>query len=758
MGVLREVIHSPRCELCSLVTAALAEAFGDIDSVPLQYQTPSGIFDENIALHFSAFVQGGGKIGPQLAFSSVSSLLIAAPSHKRHTPGATIAPRYSISIGLLASDFERLPNQIVGPAEALIPINLARADINKARDCFANCRATHGRICEIRRSNANYQTETELAILQHGPELRRPGLLNLLLIDIERMCITAGKPDCEYFALSYVWGRAPFLMLTKENESRLKEEFRLLDEDLPQVFRDAMEVTRIFGVGYLWIDALCIVQDDETRKREQLLQMDEIFESASLTIISADGTNARSGLTRLQPDTRRLSHNIPEFKDIGGLHFAPMPPPLDQVVTSSGLTWHTRGWTYQEGMLSKRVLVFTPHQIYYICNLASCSEGIEFIPGPATRREGVAAIQNHPLYCASDRHSFTARSQFRLRQHWFGYAYMIEDYSRRQFTYGSDILKALVGIVKAMTDPHVERYICGLPASFLEWSLLWQPTEALEYRGCTSSGLRFPSWSWIGWKGGVKMPHLLNPCQLTPTVTSWTFLTPPPDGILPSYTETEVRKLFIPYRPEFTPIEQGMPFQPTQWMTWRDLPAHLGAHNATYRDDPQAFMSRVSQHRENIDAMYPLIETGVLEFTTTSAVFEIESATLAYGYESFPRSTASSFAIRSARDWVGTIHLPLSLARERLKSERTEAEFILLSKTNKTHSTTADDGGRDRDIGQYTFNVNLFAPVDHNRPPALGNVMWIERREGLSYRVGVGQIHLEAWSRAQAKKTKVLLA
>jgi hypothetical protein len=63
------------------------------------------------------------------------------------------------------------------------------------------------------------------------------------------------------------------------------------------------------------------------------------------------------------------------------------------------------------------------------------------------------------------------------------------------------------------------------------------------------------------------------------------------------------------------------------------------------------------------------------------------------------------------------------------------------------------------DHGKCTFDVNNFMPVDSkNRKLVLGNVMWIDREEGLAYRVGVGQIHLQAWARAQPRETRIVLA
>ena len=111
----------------------MANASGDISNVPLRYQTSKGIFDEEIALHFSHFVRKAGRTGPKIALSSVSSLLIQAHRH-------------SINVGLFAEDFAKLPNSSSIPLGALMRINSDRADIQKARDCFEYCKAKHGRI------------------------------------------------------------------------------------------------------------------------------------------------------------------------------------------------------------------------------------------------------------------------------------------------------------------------------------------------------------------------------------------------------------------------------------------------------------------------------------------------------------------------------------------------------------------------------------------------------------------------------------
>jgi len=99
------------------------------------------------------------------------------------------------------------------------------------------------------------------------------------LIDVDSSCIVDCSTVKEYLTLSYVWGMAAQFMLTKDvvEDSRNKGFFESLGTKIPQSIRDAMQVCRNIGVRHLRVDALCIVQDDDEDKKDQIGLMDEIY-------------------------------------------------------------------------------------------------------------------------------------------------------------------------------------------------------------------------------------------------------------------------------------------------------------------------------------------------------------------------------------------------------------------------------------------------------------------------------------------------
>jgi hypothetical protein len=121
----------------------VSEAFGNIARVPLRYTTPKGTFKEQIALHCSSFVRGGVQLGLQIALSSTDSLILPAGFDDR---AKLVGQRYAVKIRLLADDLARLPTPVNTATEVVRQIDHEQADISRARDCFNNCRASHGRI------------------------------------------------------------------------------------------------------------------------------------------------------------------------------------------------------------------------------------------------------------------------------------------------------------------------------------------------------------------------------------------------------------------------------------------------------------------------------------------------------------------------------------------------------------------------------------------------------------------------------------
>jgi hypothetical protein len=86
------------------------------------------------------------------------------------------------------------------------------------------------------------------------------------------------------------------LQATKENTNELEAVGRLHGIGVPLTIRDAMTACKKLGERYLWVDRLCIIQDDMDIKQSQIDAMGEIFRCASFTIAAIAGDGAHHGL------------------------------------------------------------------------------------------------------------------------------------------------------------------------------------------------------------------------------------------------------------------------------------------------------------------------------------------------------------------------------------------------------------------------------------------------------------------------------
>lgn len=141
-----------------------------------------------------------------------------------------------------------------------------------------------------------------------------PASAPLLLVDVHSRSLVdvslRGLPTTQYTALSYVCGRLPdVLTTTKESLVHLRIQGALASQPWsvtpPDVVRDAIELTNRLGIPSLWVDRLCIVQDEPPQKSLQLAQMGAIYANAYMTIIAADGNYAQCGLRGSCPEIAR---------------------------------------------------------------------------------------------------------------------------------------------------------------------------------------------------------------------------------------------------------------------------------------------------------------------------------------------------------------------------------------------------------------------------------------------------------------------
>jgi Heterokaryon incompatibility protein (HET) len=198
-----------------------------------------------------------------------------------------------------------------------------------------------------------------------------PSPPSFLLIDVFQHCLAHASGSTRYLALSYVWGQqssksSNMLETTKENFSELTKPGALSSTTLSSqslaTVRDAISFTKAMGEQYLWVDRLCIIQDDDEHKAEQLRWMGSIYANSYFTIIAADSKDANYGLHGVG-DT-----SLPRLYKQDILQFAPscsmMPSPRNENQFNKQ-DWHKRGWTYQERALSNRRMVFFEGTVFW---------------------------------------------------------------------------------------------------------------------------------------------------------------------------------------------------------------------------------------------------------------------------------------------------------------------------------------------------------------------------------------------------------
>ena len=359
---------------------------------------------------------------------------------------------------------------------------------------------------------------------RHGPECNEHGWAIaiekpkfLRVIDVQDYCIMSvtESTNCRYIALSYVWGRAKMVKLLYSNMERLMRKNGLLEvvHALPQTITDAIEVVKGMGERYLWTDALCILQENTKESLEQISYMDRVYSGAICTIVVAQGATANSGIEGIrqhyvpqvgQPASqqRRLQQVQVGLKGDLSL-IAPLAAQSHQLDDS---VWNIRAWTFQERLLSRRLIVFTHGQMIWHCRRMICREDMS-VQDSGVPYQPLQWLSLKPQHMGVDTGSkwidgsteITRYGATRLvRSAVFAeYTRAIEEYTHREISYESDVLNAFAGLLHIFSRFFRCKTLLGLPESLLDVALLWKPTRQLQRR----SG--FPSWSWAGWVGRV---------------------------------------------------------------------------------------------------------------------------------------------------------------------------------------------------------------------------------------------------------------
>ncbi|KAI9663146.1 MAG: hypothetical protein M1821_008194 [Bathelium mastoideum] len=621
------------------------------------------------------------------------------------------------------------------PGRALV-LNPNWIDAEVVRGWISACNETHGMQCR------------SLPLL--GDEER---IQPMYLVDTKQNCVVRGGETMttDYVALSYIWGGISAL----KNESSLLQRLQApgslneteLGLQISRTVRDAMAVVRCLGERYLWVDALCIVQDDEEQLESELNMTHRIFAGASFTIIAAGATNANYELrgfrefttprsVRQEPvqlaASERIMQSIAEYESTNALE----PKPASN--------YYTRAWTFQEHLFSTRRLIFEKESVRWECQCYEWHE--DLLP-----------------------HEIADQRWIDFSERWFHCAIptldelsnIVMEYNPKKLTYSDDAFRAFLGIQSTLHRIFPGGIIYGHPELFFDISLTWHPLDAIRRRRASlrtasriASG-NLPSWSWIGWDGRLAFPwdnelrvSSSEAAGYTMPVAEWYAIESP--------SSTDRRRISsVWYEYKLLACDANSPLPPG----WRREEYHVetkyhvdGAHHRRHlpRDIPKYCYKHSSFSNDgestwypipvsDHEVKYPLRKQTAFVFSRTTRAYLYASGKETYVFEdSFWRCPPQIQLMDWRENRVGYLQL-------NSKTDLAYFDSELDQGCKKQVELVATCKGYTERIFDYRLTKEERYEKLHLEDCYF--VLWIEWKNGVAFRKAAGAVTAKAWQR-----------
>lgn len=564
-------------------------------------------------------------------------------------------------------------------------------------------------------------------VQEHGDHCNTPVVISnpsfeIFLIDIQRMCLVK-KPiaECGYIALSYVWGGVKQYEHTKERTASLLKEnsFREIIDQIPRTIRDCIDMVRQLRGYFLWVDALCIVQDDAETKHIHISRMADIYRSAFLTIAAADAVNANSSLPCNYPYDLTLSPS----------QTAPgESPKLSSELRST--KYVSRAWTFQERYLSARCLYTFRNHVFIRCSSGVWSRGFS-INGWSPRSNStthehilsteidildsrsIMQIQGKDIKDHLSPHlkllpfaqwslrtgqpDDEERCLLRCNNTTATWALITMLYTRKSLSFSSDVSNAFSGIAERLEEMTGGNVIHGIPTTLLPHALLWAsflPHWQIERRE-TSTPL--PSWSWMAWDGPVEFPLYMRAAMM--------------------FANQEVPKIENFHKSIFSP----QIFLPNY--NWQSIPSHPSEFNES--SDP-------------LIEEFAQVSGGLLGFVSFTVPLTIAEWSDHAG-------KVLKYKPRVSAQWHPDSHL-----------------YVYLFGIDETSSSSGGIlfGVNRKDLQQYCWRtlVELVLVTESRSGDGLFvNFIIVHWLNGYAERFGIGQAHVSAWQSWSPEEKTIIL-
>ncbi|KAI1466432.1 HET-domain-containing protein [Daldinia caldariorum] len=368
-------------------------------------------------------------------------------------------------------------------------------EVDFARVLLDGCQKRHP---ECRNTDENTSPEMPTRVLDIGDT---PGWTRL----VQPQQLELREP---YLALSYCWGQG-VRHTTELNDGNFTSLLELIDEDtLSATHKECIAIARQLGIRYIWIDSLCIIQGNLEDWMYESKRMAEVYGNATLTIIAGRAADSRTGFKVNNMEQIVPPCPIPSTEYSDGLHLW-LPRRKEEGPVS------TRGWCFQEKVLSRRALVYAKEQVYFSCQRSKLWEdGTLDVQDPSHLRIGLFPDPSEDIDAESKRSEQKQLRTWMLKQ-W--YKEILPDYTLRRLTNPDDIFAASSSIVQLTRRSIRSRYLAGVWEADMVRGLLWctsysvkwilrisswpKPIRPVDRDGQTVT--RAPSWSWASVQGQI---------------------------------------------------------------------------------------------------------------------------------------------------------------------------------------------------------------------------------------------------------------
>lgn len=325
--------------------------------------------------------------------------------------------------------------------------------------------------------------------------------------------------DGPYLTLSHCWGQTEVIKLTTATIDSMQDGISI--PELPVLYQDAITVCKQLEIRYLWIDSLCIIQDQELDWTREIAAMGKVYSNALCNVEAAYAADVSARLFFSRNKTRITPFPVTvEWHQDGPLMFflIDLSVQLEHDMNEAPLL--KRAWVLQEQLLAKRSIIYSKAQLHWVCRNQEASE--MFPKAVPDLREGPSllshSLEPRPLQCLKSMIASRDPIYFHHRSYggsmntspmesfWFSWRSIVLDYTSRSLTFEKDKLAAIAGVASVIQSKTHAQYIAGMwnYRFFIEYDLCWQVSRRADgQRPFRPSKYRAPTWSWASVEGMI---------------------------------------------------------------------------------------------------------------------------------------------------------------------------------------------------------------------------------------------------------------